>query len=324
MRWVLVPALLAAAPSVALAYGESDAEGRPSAGERRLHLLTNQVRADPHAFPSWDSGLATGEPRPPLVLEAGLSAAARFHADDMAANGCFSHESCDGTPFSQRIQRFFDGPAGENIAAGYPDAHAVMVGWMNSDGHRMNILRPGYDALGTGHASGNRWVQNFGIASAEPPRIVGGAAFPAGGRLRLAAHAFDPAGRAPERFEAVLGSDRVPLVPEVGAPGHRVWAAEVDAPTACASLHFELTDPGAGPHRFPTTGALRVGPGCTEDFLPGEGADDPRPVIDADEPAGGCRAAGSAPGRFAPLGILALGLGWTAARRKTAGAGSND
>jgi uncharacterized protein YkwD len=315
---------LAALPHSAWAYGEADAQGRPSAAERRLHLLTNQVRAEPHAFPGWPTTAADPEPRPPLALHPGLSAAARFHAEDMAQAGCFQHSSCDGTPTADRIARFFTGPAGENIAKGQRSPAAVMVAWMNSDGHRANILRPQWNALGAGVAPGDHWVQNFGAARGlEAPPIVAGAAFSEAGGVRLAAHAFDPAGRPPARFEARLDGAAVPLTPAFGRPGHRTWEARAPAPTACADLAFFLEDAAGAVHRFPTTGVLLVGAGCSASFRAGPATEDPRrPVIDADPAAdlGGCRCAepGTRGGRAAP-GAAALGLlGLAAVRRRRA------
>lgn len=56
--------------------------------------------------------------------------------------------------------------AGENIAAGYSSPEAVMAGWMNSEGHRENILNPGFNKLGVGYAQsgsgyGHYWTQMF-------------------------------------------------------------------------------------------------------------------------------------------------------------------
>jgi uncharacterized protein YkwD len=69
------------------------------------------------------------------------------------------------------LDRVFDlcprfNSVGENIAYGYPTARAVMRAWMNSRGHRRNILRPGYTHVGLGLAQTPSgvlyWVQNFG------------------------------------------------------------------------------------------------------------------------------------------------------------------
>ena len=51
--------------------------------------------------------------------------------------------------------------AGENIAAGYYGASAVVDGWMNSTGHRANILSESYDYLATGYATGGAYGTNY-------------------------------------------------------------------------------------------------------------------------------------------------------------------
>ena len=52
--------------------------------------------------------------------------------------------------------------AGENIAYGYRTPQAVVNGWMNSSGHRANILNASYTKIGVGYvASGNYWTQMF-------------------------------------------------------------------------------------------------------------------------------------------------------------------
>lgn len=102
-----------------------------------------------------------------LTADARLDAAAQGHAEDMKANGYFSHTSLDGRSMSDRISaagyRFT--AAGENIAQGYGNAQSVMQGWMNSSGHKANILNCSYRHLGVGYVEGSGgpwWVQNFG------------------------------------------------------------------------------------------------------------------------------------------------------------------
>ncbi len=99
-----------------------------------------------------------------------LDAAARLHAEDMAEQDYFSHTSLDGrSPTDRAAEQGYSGGVGENIAAGYPDVAAVMEGWMNSEGHRANILNCDYDVIGLGVADGvegstysKYWVQDFG------------------------------------------------------------------------------------------------------------------------------------------------------------------
>ncbi|MCC3764941.1 CAP domain-containing protein [Glycomyces sp. TRM65418] len=101
-----------------------------------------------------------------LERDSRLDAAARLHAEDMAANDYFSHDSQDGrSPTDRANAQGFEGGVGENIAMGYPDAAAAMEGWMNSEGHRANILNCEYDVIGIGVADRDGtlyWVQNFG------------------------------------------------------------------------------------------------------------------------------------------------------------------
>ena len=91
-----------------------------------------------------------------LVLDARLSRAAQAHSIDMAKRRYFSHTSLDGRTFAQRIraQGYTGSLIGENIAAGYPTPKAVMDAWMKSPGHKANILRCRYKAIGVGSAGG--------------------------------------------------------------------------------------------------------------------------------------------------------------------------
>jgi len=102
-----------------------------------------------------------------LSLHPALTAAADGHAEDMKANGYFSHDSQDGrSPFDRITAAGYSyRTAGENIAQGQRDAAAVMDAWMNSSGHRANILNCAFTDLGVGYAEGSGgpwWVQNFG------------------------------------------------------------------------------------------------------------------------------------------------------------------
>lgn len=97
-----------------------------------------------------------------------IRTAARAHSADMAANNYFSHTSLDGSNFVTRMQRAGypkSSAAAENIAYGYSSAQAVVNGWMNSEGHRKNVLNCAYKAIGNGLAyRGNTayWTQDFG------------------------------------------------------------------------------------------------------------------------------------------------------------------
>ena len=106
----------------------------------------------------------------PLSLNSQLSAAAASYSQYMASADFFAHEGPDGsTPQSrQQAAGYTDAVVwGENIAAGQPDPQAVMTAWMNSPGHRANILFRGFTEIGIGvyQAPGTRygvyWTQEF-------------------------------------------------------------------------------------------------------------------------------------------------------------------
>ena len=100
----------------------------------------------------------------PLIQDWQLSRVARYKSQDMRDLGYFSHTSPTyGSPFD--MMRSFGisyRTAGENIAKGYQSPETVVRGWMNSPGHRANILNSSYTHIGVGYvASGNYWTQMF-------------------------------------------------------------------------------------------------------------------------------------------------------------------
>lgn len=103
----------------------------------------------------------------PLTLNWELSRVAKFKSEDMRDNNYFSHTSPTyGSPFNM-IKNFgiSYSAAGENIAAGQKTADEVMKAWMNSSGHKANILNANYTQLGVGKATGGSygtyWTQMF-------------------------------------------------------------------------------------------------------------------------------------------------------------------
>lgn len=99
-----------------------------------------------------------------LTYDWELSRVARIKSQDMKDNRYFAHNSpVYGTPF-QMIKNFGISyrSAGENIAMGYRTPQAVVNGWMNSSGHRANILNASYTHIGVGYvADGSYWTQMF-------------------------------------------------------------------------------------------------------------------------------------------------------------------
>ena len=104
---------------------------------------------------------------PPLKENWELSRVARYKSEDMINKNYFSHTSPTyGSPF-QMMKDFGISyqAAGENIAAGQRTPAEVVEAWMNSEGHRKNILSPTYTEIGVGYVKGGSyghyWTQMF-------------------------------------------------------------------------------------------------------------------------------------------------------------------
>jgi uncharacterized protein YkwD len=99
-----------------------------------------------------------------LSADSGLASLARAFSADMRDRKFFSHTDPDGLDPFERGQRAGVTVLGENIAYGQPDPASVMTAWMNSPGHRANILNCSYTRLGVGVAygpGGPWWTQDF-------------------------------------------------------------------------------------------------------------------------------------------------------------------
>lgn len=118
--------------------------------EAEVVRLVNEIRGQ--------NGLKT------LTHDWELSRVARYKSQDMKDNGYFSHTSPTyGSPF-QMMKSFGISyrSAGENIARGQATPQAVVNAWMNSSGHRANILNASYTHIGVGYVKDGRyWTQMF-------------------------------------------------------------------------------------------------------------------------------------------------------------------
>ena len=139
----------------------------PTVGQQAVGLM-NEARAE--------RGL------PPLRVDLRLVGAAGRHAADMTANDFVSHDGSDGSTASDRVSAV--GYAwrwvSENVAAGQLTAAFVVDAWMNSEGHRANILSTRAAHVGVGYGSSpdtrfhHYWVANFGDTEGLPETPVGG------------------------------------------------------------------------------------------------------------------------------------------------------
>ena len=110
--------------------------------------------------------LANGERSSALTCDTDMARAARKHSQDMCDQNYFSHDGRDGrSPFDRmRDEGVMYGTAGENIAYGQTSPSEVHRSWMNSSGHRRNIVSTSYRRIGVGYApcSGKHyWTQVF-------------------------------------------------------------------------------------------------------------------------------------------------------------------
>lgn len=124
--------------------------GTISSIEQQVLTLTNQERAK--------EGLK------PLVTDAALMNTARAKSADMSKNNYFSHTSPTlGSPFDQMKAKGIQyKAAAENIAMGQRTAEEVVKGWMNSPGHRANIMNGNFTHIGIGYdTQGHYWTQQF-------------------------------------------------------------------------------------------------------------------------------------------------------------------
>lgn len=89
-----------------------------------------------------------------LRTNAALGRAAQAHSKDQAATNTMTHRGSDGSNAGTRIDRtgYRWNTYGENVASAYRDARSVMSGWMNSSGHRANILNGNVTEIGIGLA----------------------------------------------------------------------------------------------------------------------------------------------------------------------------
>jgi uncharacterized protein YkwD len=105
-----------------------------------------------------------------LSVDPVLTSVAQAHSQDMATHNYFSHDSQDGrSPFDRMTAAGYQySTAAENIAAGQRTPQDVVTGWMNSEGHRANILNCALKEIGVGYATasgstyGSYWTQDFG------------------------------------------------------------------------------------------------------------------------------------------------------------------
>ncbi|MEV6881568.1 CAP domain-containing protein [Streptomyces sp. NPDC051135] len=133
--------------------GAGSGSGTTGGAEAQVLALVNEERAA--------AGCS------PVTANDRLTRAADDYSDVMASSGVMSHTGPDGSTMTSRVEAagYQWSTLGENIARGQADAASVMDSWMNSPGHRANILNCSFKELGVGVHFGDGgpwWTQDFG------------------------------------------------------------------------------------------------------------------------------------------------------------------
>lgn len=153
----------------------------PATGQLRAHDAAEQAFADRVLELTNDFRVQNGLPR--LFADSALQVSSKVHAEDMARRGYFDHDTQDFSNGQNTVSGFSPfarmgmigatySTAAENIAAGQNTPDDVVNAWINSSGHRANMLNPNVTHLGVGYASGGSfgdyWVQNFRAGGNAP------------------------------------------------------------------------------------------------------------------------------------------------------------
>ncbi len=258
--------------TVIAGYGDP-VDGFPSAEERELVLWTNAARVAPKEFKTEYSagGCSTADfsadektAKAPLYIDLDLTEVARVHSADMYDNGCFQHESCDGTDTWTRVGRYYNDAnsgLGENIAYGSSDPkYAVLSMWMCShDGHRANIMSGTFNEMGGG-IDHDYMTQDFAageLREGDPPVRV--AAERSG--VIWADWGDD---NAPEALALVVDGNAADMVLKFGDAEQGVYYQSVEG-DACTPWWVSWTTKGGESGTFPATGAFLSGD-CDDDY----------------------------------------------------------
>ena len=106
----------------------------------------------------------------PLTIDSRITAAAEAHSAEQATRKKMTHTGRNGSNAGSRMtaQGYRWSTWGENVAAGQPDCASVVSAWMNSSGHRANILNPAFVHIGLGAVKGTNgviyWTMNLGAS----------------------------------------------------------------------------------------------------------------------------------------------------------------
>ena len=286
----------------AVLFTGAPVNGFPNLFERRVLVYTNCVRMAPQQYR--DKYMAGFQPNPssilrgysvvePMYYERQLNESARSHAQDMADHGCFQHDSCDGKPWSDRIESFLPDAfiLGENVGAGYATAKEMIDhllcdeygGQCAADrttqaGHRTNMMDSRLRVIGTGYAysasSAYRryWVQDFaGNAPMNKAPIVAACHdFLAAGKTSFLLNYRDESNRAPVSIQVLVNDVASNLTLDLGTAAAGTYRLDLPTASGCRKYYFVAVTAAGEVWRCPGPGAfLTSGEGnCATDYQP--------------------------------------------------------
>lgn len=134
----------------------------------------------PHEMVARVNDYRERENLPPLKAHPNLMRASQGYAEFMASKEHYGHYGSDGSDPDGRAKACgFSEPVGENIAANQSDPKEVVIAWMNSTGHRKNILSKDYRYVGAGFSENSKskmykrlWVMNYSWGDQGHPLII--------------------------------------------------------------------------------------------------------------------------------------------------------
>ncbi len=282
-------------PSVSAVYAQSygvPIDSYPAWQERAMMTVMNACRLDPVGFRAAHlqyQNILLPDNHPPthaLAWNEELNHSARFHSQDMASCNTFSHTSCDGTSFFDRVISFYYPfwALGENIVAGniVTPYRAVVIlledggalDGTSEAGHRTNIMSPGFMEAGNGYcydpatSYDNWYTTDFGTQEGfvAPPSLVDGThLFITSGTTSFWANYYDPDGTAVSSAKVFVEGVSYDLSQDLLG----TWSIDLPSGSDCRSYTFQFVDGEGQTLWYPVVGSLRTWGegGCTEDYL---------------------------------------------------------
>ncbi|EGC29322.1 hypothetical protein DICPUDRAFT_8733, partial [Dictyostelium purpureum] len=265
--------------------------GLPIWQERESLNLMNAVRIDPKGYMRYfmSSGynnlgnvLNNYPATNPVYYNSVLNGQARYHSQDMALNGCFAHNDCNGGSIASRFERFNTGCQsgwGENLSAGLSDGvstqnqlicetvpNCVNDGY--NDGHRSNMMNSKWVTAGTGffysYSSAYRfyWSQDYKDLTCEPqtsPIYSGSHSFYNSYLPNFMAVYYNKKGETLQSAKIFFGSGgSADLTLAIGSTNKGLFAYSPNSYMACDTYIFEFITSNGNVYRYPDTGSLSI------------------------------------------------------------------